>query len=79
MIRTVLTPEKHDISIKVPEKYIGKKVEVIVYTLEEIEGELLKPSVSKKPSEYAGSLTKEEGKELLEYVEKSRNEWNMDF
>ena len=37
-------------------------------------------SVSKKkPSEYAGTLSKEEGKKFLEYVEQSRNEWERNI
>lgn len=36
MIRTVLTPENQHISINLPENYIGKKVEVIAFTVEEV-------------------------------------------
>jgi len=35
MIRTVLTPDKEKISIDVPSNFIGKKVEVIAFTIEE--------------------------------------------
>ncbi len=35
MIRTVVTPEKPDISITLPENFVGKRVEVIAFTLEE--------------------------------------------
>jgi hypothetical protein len=35
MIRTVLTPDKEKISIDVPSSFIGKKVEVIAFTIEE--------------------------------------------
>ena len=35
MIRTVLTPDKGKISIDVPSNFIGKKVEVIAFTIEE--------------------------------------------
>ena len=35
MVRTLITPDKQNISIKVPKKYIGKKVEVIAFTIDE--------------------------------------------
>ena len=35
MIRTVLTPQQQDVSIHVPENYVGKRVEVIAFTIEE--------------------------------------------
>lgn len=35
MIRTVITPDKDKISIDLPQNYIGKKVEVIAFTIEE--------------------------------------------
>lgn len=35
MIRTVVTPEKSNISIRLPESFVGKKVEVIAFTIEE--------------------------------------------
>jgi hypothetical protein len=35
MIRTVITPQNQNISIDLPKYFIGKKVEVIAFTLEE--------------------------------------------
>jgi hypothetical protein len=35
MIRTVITPENEKISIDLPHNYVGKKVEVIAFTIEE--------------------------------------------
>ncbi len=35
MIRTVVTPSNQDVSIHLPKNYIGKKVEVIAFTIEE--------------------------------------------
>ena len=35
MIRTVVTPEKNLLSINIPDKYIGKKMEVIAFALDE--------------------------------------------
>lgn len=35
MIRTVVKPDNQNISIKLPESFIGKQVEVIAFTVEE--------------------------------------------
>lgn len=35
MIRTVITPDKESISIELPKNYIGKKVEVIAFAIDE--------------------------------------------
>lgn len=35
MIRTVVTPNNQDVSIHLPKNYVGKKVEVIAFTIEE--------------------------------------------
>jgi hypothetical protein len=43
MIRTVITPQKQDVSIRIPQEYIGKQVEVIAFAIDEtvLEGEQL--------------------------------------
>jgi hypothetical protein len=35
MVRTILIPEKQDLSIHLPASYIGKKIEVIAFEVEE--------------------------------------------
>lgn len=35
MIRTVVKPDKQNISIKLPKNFIGKQVEVIAFTIDE--------------------------------------------
>ena len=35
MIRTVLTPDKQSISLTLPENFIGKKVEIIAFTVDD--------------------------------------------
>lgn len=37
MVRTVLTPEQQDVSIGLPKNFVGKKVEVIAFTVDETE------------------------------------------
>ncbi len=35
MIRTVLTPDKQSISLTLPKNFIGKKVEIIAFTVDD--------------------------------------------
>lgn len=35
MIRTLLVPENQDVSIQLPQSFIGKQVEVIAFTINE--------------------------------------------
>ncbi|TVQ13487.1 MAG: hypothetical protein EA361_09635 [Bacteroidetes bacterium] len=35
MIRTIVTPDKNYLSFNIPEKYIGKKMEVIAFVIDE--------------------------------------------
>lgn len=35
MIRTVVTPDKNLLSFNIPNKYIGKKMEIIAFALDE--------------------------------------------
>ena len=36
MIRTIVTPEHQDISIHLPENFLGKQVEIIAFTKDEL-------------------------------------------
>ena len=40
MIRTVVKPANRDISIKLPESFVGKQVEVIAFTVDEAQNNL---------------------------------------
>ena len=51
MIRTVLTPQNQNISISLPLNFIGKKVEVIAFTIEEIQIEI--PNIDKTLTHFA--------------------------
>ena len=35
MIRTVVTPDKNLLSFNIPDKYVGKKIEVIAFAVDE--------------------------------------------
>ena len=48
MIRTVVTPDKNFLSINIPDMYIGKRMEVIAFALDEPAEEVLYHKKSRK-------------------------------
>lgn len=48
MIRTVVTPKKNTLSFSIPDKYIGKKIEVIAFAVDEASQDIIYPNKSKK-------------------------------
>ena len=79
MIRTSITPEETDIHLSVPQKYVGRKIEVLIYPVDELTDEPEKKSKKKKPSDFKGTLSKEEGLKFHEYLKEARNEWERNF
>jgi hypothetical protein len=48
MIRTVITPDKNYLTFNIPDKYIGKKMEVIAFAVDEPSGEVIYAAKSRK-------------------------------
>jgi hypothetical protein len=76
MIKTVTIPEKNSYNIAIPNNYIGKKIEILIYALDEINEQNTTPSKMKLSDKYRGSITKEQGQELNEHIKQMRSEWN---
>lgn len=68
MVRTTITPNKRQVSIQMPENYIGKKVEVVYYTLDEIETNEVHAS---SPALPGSPMSDREFREWIEQAEKS--------
>jgi len=79
MVRTTITPENQDISIHIPEDYIGRQIEVLLYAVDELNAE--KPIKKKKPSDFAGkmNLTEEQYQDFQNHAKNIRKEWDRDF
>ncbi|HET9505788.1 MAG TPA: hypothetical protein VFO93_19740 [Hymenobacter sp.] len=79
MIRTSITPQQTDIQLSVPPHYVGKKLEVLLYSVEEVTEE---PAAAPAPSvmaQFWGVLSDESAQDLREQAEASRNEWERTF
>jgi hypothetical protein len=78
MVRTVVIPQNDIISLSIPSNYVGKKVEVIFYTSEEV----MKESLECRPTNVArfkGLFTNEEADQYHQYLHKTRQEWERDI
>jgi hypothetical protein len=80
MVQTVVTPEKAnlDITVQLPESYIGRQVHILFYTDDEIKTTNASVLPKKKPSDFFGMLGLEEGEKMQKYITKSRKEWERD-
>ena len=79
MIRTLITPENQDVSIHIPETYIGRPVEILLYAVDELK-EQDNPK-KKKPSDFKGALnlTEEQYEDFQSHLRDIRNEWDRDI
>jgi hypothetical protein len=81
MIQTIITPLKKniDISVAIPDDYVGKQIHVLIYKDEEVKNATTVSTPKKKPSDFFGTMTREEGEKMKEYVTKSRQEWERNI
>lgn len=80
MLRTTITPNNTNINIIIPPNYVGKEIEVLLYSVEELnENKNVLETKRRKPSDYAGAISKETAEELLKHVDQSRKEWERDI
>lgn len=78
MIQATIIPQKTDVNFSFPKDYIGKKVHAIFYIDDEI-SEMPTAVSSKKPSDFFGTLTVEEGEKMLLHARQTRNEWDRNI
>lgn len=68
-----------DISVAIPDDYVGKQIHVLIYKDEEVKNATTVSTPKKKPSDFFGTMTREEGEKMKEYVTKSRQEWERNI
>ena len=81
MVLQVITPQKEtfDMKVSLPQSYLGKKVHCLFYIEEEAKSVPVTPSSNKKPSDFFGILSPEEGERFEKHVQQIRNEWDRDI
>lgn len=74
MIKTITIPKNSSYSLSIPNEYIGKKIEILMYALDEVTED--KPTPPKKTmADFWGSISDATAAELQKSVEESRNSW----
>jgi len=79
MIRTIITPEKQDLSIHIPKNFIGRQIEVLLYPLDELNE--LEDAKKKRPSDFRGALklSDEQYQDFQSHIKNIRDEWERDI
>ena len=72
MVKTLLTPQQAQISIHIPQKYVGRQIEVLFYATDELTEE--KITKTNQAANFKGLLTAEEGEKYHTYLKKARTE-----
>jgi hypothetical protein len=78
MIRTILTPKNKEVLLSIPDDYVGKEIEVLLYSTDEIKE---KEQNSKGVSHLRGKLklSPEQYQDFQHYVKISREEWSRNI
>ena len=77
MLKELIIPQESTYTLTIPTNYIGKKIEVLLYSVDELL-ENKEPN-KKKPSDFFGTLSLSEGEEFQKYVTNSRLEWERNI
>lgn len=72
MIKSTVTPENNSLQIIIPNSYIGREIEVLLYAKNELE-EAAKPL--KMMADFAGILSETDYQSLKSHTEIARREW----
>ena len=80
MIRTTITAETEDISIHVPKQYIGKKLELFLYSMDELTEETpVKKVINNSSFRGALHLSEEQYADFQQHAKDIRKELNRDI
>jgi len=75
MYKTVITPHENTFVLSIPKSYVGKTLELLLYSSDEFfDNKVL--NKSKKPSDFFNTLCDTEGEKFKQYVTNSRLEWD---
>jgi hypothetical protein len=77
MIKTVISPKKSTYPLPIPANYVGKTIEVLLYSIDELAE--IKEKTAKNPSSFFGSMSQEDGDKFHAYVNQSRTEWDRNI
>lgn len=76
MIKTIVIPQQDNLNILIPKDYIGKKIEVLLYALDEIVND---KSKSVTMADFWNVISNETANKLHQNINENRNEWEKDI
>lgn len=79
MVRSTLIPKDKIIQLQIPKKYIGKKIEVLMFPVVEGGDEQSNKPVKKLSEKYRGSLNSKVANQIRKNIDQSRREWEERF
>ncbi len=79
MIKRVVIPNNTDIHIMVPQAYVGKKVELILFTLDETDEEQNILPTKPKASSLRRSVPSMTNEQIDQKLNEIRSEWEKGF
>jgi hypothetical protein len=74
MIKTIVTPKDNKLSLSIPDSYVGKEIEVLLYSKDELLEGKAKPK--KSMADFSGVLSENDYRALKEHAEQARKEWD---
>lgn len=77
MIKTIVTPQNNELHLSIPNSYIGKEIEVLLYAKDELVEE--KAAKRNNAARFKGLLTGEEADKYDVYLKQARKEWDRDL
>jgi hypothetical protein len=77
MIKTIVVPQQANLNISIPKNYIGKKIEVLLYAVDEIE--VNNPKANVTMADFWGIISDETAQKLHQNVGELRKEWERDI
>ena len=76
MIKTIIVPQDSSIELSIPASYIGRKIEILFYALDELNVQNTAPEKIKLSDKYRGVFSKEDAKSFNEHSQQMRKEWD---
>ncbi len=76
MIKTTIIPQNNNLNFTIPDNYIGREIEVLLYAKDELQQEI-KPK--KTMADFSGILSENDYQAIKSHTEQARKEWNRDI
>ncbi len=77
MIKTIVTPLNNSLYLAIPNNYVGREIEVLLYAKDELQEEKIKPK--KTLANFTGILSENDYQSLKSHTEQARKEWSRDI